>query len=78
LVALALVGVPRMLHDFGCEHLPMLNSLAISSEASVLEEIPAEVQKINGQLVRKWCTHHGLPEGSWRRRIETDLVCFNS
>jgi hypothetical protein len=68
-----------MLHDFGCEHLPMLNSLDISSEASVLEEIPAEVQKINGQLVCKWCTHHGLLlETSWEWRIETDSICFSS
>jgi hypothetical protein len=45
-VALALVGVLRMLDDSGCKHLAMLNLVATSSEASVLEEIPAEVQKI--------------------------------
>jgi hypothetical protein len=41
--------------ESGCEHLLMLNLLASSSDASLLDEIPMEVQKIAGWLVRKWC-----------------------
>jgi hypothetical protein len=45
-VTLALAGMLRMLHDSSCEHLPMLSSLASLSDASLLDEIPTEVQEI--------------------------------
>jgi hypothetical protein len=39
-VALALMGMLKMLHGSGCHHLPILHSLAASSGASMLEDSP--------------------------------------
>jgi hypothetical protein len=77
-VALALAGMLRMLHESGCEHLSMLSSLASSSDTSLLDEIPTEVQKIAGRLVHKWWTDHGLPEALHRLRKEPESVSFGS
>jgi hypothetical protein len=52
----------RMLEDSGCGHVPKLQPLVVSSDASVLRDIPEDVQKVAGRLVRRWWTNHGLPE----------------
>jgi hypothetical protein len=38
-IAFAMAGVVRMLHESDYKHLPMLNTLACSSDASLLEQI---------------------------------------
>jgi hypothetical protein len=45
-VVLAIKGVLNMLHSSGCHELSGLHDLAASSDASVLNNVPTEVQKI--------------------------------
>jgi hypothetical protein len=75
-VALTLEGVLNMLHGSGCGHLHALHSLATSSGTSVLEDVPMEVQKLAGRLVRKWWKNHGLQEAWCRLRNEPHEVGF--
>jgi hypothetical protein len=77
-VALACVGMLRMFHDTGYEHLLMLSSLVSLNDASLLEEIPMEVQKIVRRLVHKWWIDHGLLEASCRLKKEHESVSFVS
>jgi hypothetical protein len=58
----SMAGVLGMLVDSGCEHLPELRPLAATSDASLLRDIPEEIPRIVGRLVRRWWTNHGLPE----------------
>jgi hypothetical protein len=40
-----------------------------------IEAIPAEVQKVAGRLVRRWCKNHGLPENLHRLEAgNTEMV----
>jgi hypothetical protein len=55
------VGVLKMLAEVACEHLPELWRLVVSSDASLLHEIPKGIGKIVGKVVRRWWTQHGLP-----------------
>jgi hypothetical protein len=55
------VGVLKMLAEVACEHLPELWRLVVSSDASLLHEIPKDIGKIVGKVVRRWWTQHGLP-----------------
>jgi hypothetical protein len=57
----ALVGVFQMLAREGCEHLPELRKLALSCDASVLQDFPVETGRIAKKLVKNWWTKHGLP-----------------
>jgi hypothetical protein len=57
----ALIGVFQMLTGEGCEHLPELKKLALSSDASVLQDFPAKTGWIAKWLVKNWWTKHGLP-----------------
>jgi hypothetical protein len=57
----AVAGILKMLEETGCERVPELRRLAASSDASLLKEIPEDIRKIAGKLVRRWWTHHGLP-----------------
>jgi hypothetical protein len=50
-VVLAIEGILNMLHSSGCQLLPVLCELAASSDASVIENVPAKVQKIAERLV---------------------------
>jgi hypothetical protein len=56
-----LIGVFRMLTGVGCEHLPELKKLALSSDASLLHDVPDDLGRIAKRLVKNWWTHHGLP-----------------
>jgi hypothetical protein len=51
-----------MLEDFGCGNVSELQPLSVPSDASMLRDILEDVQKIVSQLVRRWCTNHGLSE----------------
>jgi hypothetical protein len=39
-----------------------LHELAASSNAAVLQDVPEDMRKLAGWLVRKWWKPHGLPE----------------
>jgi hypothetical protein len=52
-VVFTIEGVLNMLHSFGCQELPTLRELAASSDASIIKDIPGEVQKTTGRLVRR-------------------------
>jgi hypothetical protein len=61
----AIAGVLRMLQESNCEHLLELHTLAASSNASSLDDIPPEVQRIMGWLMHRW-SQNGLPGASRR------------
>jgi hypothetical protein len=67
-VVLAIEGVLNMLHSSSCQELPRLHELVVSSDASIVENVPMEVQKAAGRLFRRWWKNHGLPEAL--RRLE--------
>jgi hypothetical protein len=46
-------------------------------DASLLNDIPTEVQKIAGWVVCKWWSEHGLPEDSHHLRKEPEVVGFD-
>jgi hypothetical protein len=47
----AIADIFKMLQESSCEHLPELHPLAASNNASLLDGMPMEVQKIIGRLV---------------------------
>jgi hypothetical protein len=63
-------GILKMLAVEKCEHLPELQKLAISYDASILHDIPDDLAKIAERLVRNWWTNHGLPY--CMQRVEED------
>jgi hypothetical protein len=63
----------RMLEDSGCGHVPKLQSLVVSSDASVLRDILEDVQKVAGRLVRRWWTNHGLPKCMHRLKEDNQV-----
>jgi hypothetical protein len=48
----ALVGVFQMLVGEGCEHLPELKKLALSCDASILQDFPTETSRIAKRLMK--------------------------
>jgi hypothetical protein len=76
-VVLAIKGVLNMLHSSGCQELSELRQLAASSDASIVEDVSAEVQKIADHLVCRWWKNHGLPEALHRLEEDNaDAVSF--
>jgi hypothetical protein len=67
-----------MLHESSCKHLSLLNSLASTSDASLLDEILTEVSRTAGLLVRNCWAEHGLPEAFCHLRKEPEIVSFVS
>jgi hypothetical protein len=53
-------SILKMLEESSCGHVPELQILVASSDASMLSDIPEDIGKITGRLVRRWWTHHGL------------------
>jgi hypothetical protein len=51
-----------MLNDEGCQELICLHDLAGFYDVVVLEDVPEDVHKLAGQIVRKWWKPQGLPE----------------
>jgi hypothetical protein len=49
-----------MLAGEGCEHLLEFKKLALSCDASVLQDFPAKTGRIAKILVKNWWTKHGL------------------
>jgi hypothetical protein len=56
----ALIGIFHMLMGVGCEHLLELKKLALSYDASVLQDFLAETGRIAKRLMKNWWTKHGL------------------
>jgi hypothetical protein len=61
-VVLVIEGVLSMLNGAGCEEVSNLCRLAASNNASVSQNIPNDVRRLVGQLVRRWWKNHGLLE----------------
>jgi hypothetical protein len=59
---LAIEGVLNMLNSEGCQELSHLHGLAASSNASILQDVPGDVQKLVGRIELRWWKVHGLPE----------------
>jgi hypothetical protein len=45
----------------GCQHLPELKKLALSYDASVLQDFPVVIGQMAKRLVMNWWTKHRLP-----------------
>jgi hypothetical protein len=76
-VVLSSEGVLNKLYSPDCQELLILHDLATSSDASVVEDVPGEVQKIAGCLVRRWWKNHGLPEAlHWLEGSNAETVSF--
>jgi hypothetical protein len=61
-VVLGIKGVLRMLHGEACQELSRLHDLAASRDAAILEDVPKDVRKLAGWIVRRWWKPHGLPK----------------
>jgi hypothetical protein len=57
-----------MLNGEGCRELDRLRCLAASHDATILEDVPEDVHKLVGRIVRRWWKPHSLPEAL--RRLE--------
>jgi hypothetical protein len=57
----AFIGIFQMLAGEGCEHLLELKKLALSYDASLLQDFPAEAGRIAKKLGKNWWTKHFLP-----------------
>jgi hypothetical protein len=63
-----------MLYDSSCDHVPELQMLMSSCNASLLDDLPPELMKLMGCLVRKWWAEHGLPEAVSHLRREPEVI----
>jgi hypothetical protein len=72
----ALASVFRMLEGVECEHLLELKKLALLCDASVLHNVPGELDKIDRKLVKYWWTEHGLPYCMQKVEKEENRVTF--
>jgi hypothetical protein len=70
----AIIGVLWMLYDSGCEHVPELQSLMSSCDASLLDNLPLELSKLTGHLVSRWWVEHGLPEAQNCLHKEPEVI----
>jgi hypothetical protein len=55
-----------MLNGEGCQELGRLHGLAASSDTTVLQDVPEDVWKLAGWIVRSWWKTHGLPKALCR------------
>jgi hypothetical protein len=70
--------VLRMLYEnVDCDHLDGLEAIMNSYDASLLNDIPDEIAKLSGRIVRKWWSSHGLPYVMDIFRIVLDVRVFN-
>jgi hypothetical protein len=65
-VVLTIEVVLNMLHSLDCKELSGPRQLAASSDASIIENILVEVQKIVDRLVHRWWKKHVLLEALCR------------
>jgi hypothetical protein len=81
IVCYAIIGVLRMLYDNGCDHIEGLQTIMGLCDASILQDLPEELTKLMGRLVKKWWTEHGLSDVTncfrKRQQVRIFLVCCN-
>jgi hypothetical protein len=65
---LGIEGVLNMLNNQGCQELERLHELATSRDAAVMEDVPEDVRKLAGWIMRRWWKPHGMSEAL--RQIE--------
>jgi hypothetical protein len=77
-----IIGILWMLYNSDCGYLEGLQSILTLCDTSILDDLPSELTKLTGQLVRKWWVEHGLPKAASHLRKEMEvslsLVCCNS
>jgi hypothetical protein len=56
-----IAGILRLLYEnANCGHIEGLEAIMNSCYASILDDIPEEIGKLSGCIVRKWWGSHGL------------------
>jgi hypothetical protein len=65
---LGIEGVLNILNGEGCQELGRLHDLTMSRGASALENVPDDLHKLAGWIMRRWWKPYGLPEAV--RRLE--------
>jgi hypothetical protein len=63
---LGIEGILNMLNGEGCQELNRLHDLAASCNAAILEDVPEDVHRLAGWIVRRWWKQHGLSEALCR------------
>jgi hypothetical protein len=61
-IVLGIEGILNMLHSEGCQELNRLHELVASRDVAVLEDVPEDMHRLVGRIVRKWWKPYGLPE----------------
>lgn len=69
----AIVGVLRMLYDNGCDNVEGLQKIMASCDATILENLPEELTKLTGHVVKKWWSEHGLPDAAGQLRRDPEV-----
>jgi hypothetical protein len=69
-----IIGILRMLYDFSCKHVSELQSLMSLCDASLLDDLPPELSKLMGCLIRRWWVEHGLPEAQNHLCREPEVI----
>jgi hypothetical protein len=59
-IVLAIDGILNMLNYECCQELGRLRRLAASSDASIVQDVSDNVQKLAGKIMRRWRKSHGL------------------
>jgi hypothetical protein len=55
-----LIGCFKMLVRVECDHL-LVKKLALSCDASILTDVPDDINRIAKRLMKNWWTNYGLP-----------------
>jgi hypothetical protein len=72
-----LVGVLKMLYEnTKCDHVAGLEAIMNSCDASIFDDIPEEIAKLSGCIVKRWWTSHGLPYVTDAFRIVPEVMMF--
>jgi hypothetical protein len=67
-----------MLYDNCCEHIEGLQSIMASCDASILKDLPPELTKLMGHLVKKWWSEHDLPNVANRLCKNLEVSIFSA
>jgi hypothetical protein len=71
---LVVEGILSMLNNKGSQELGRLHRLAASSDAAILQDVPEDVWKLAGWIVRKWWKSHGLLEALHRLEAANAMI----
>jgi hypothetical protein len=71
---LRIEGILNMLNGKGCRELGGLHDLVTSRDAVVLQDVPKDVWKLVGWIVRRWWKLHGLPEALHRLEVARTVM----